>query len=547
MANMRWIKKLNRSFRGKTSTTGATLKKYSRDASIFEIKPQAVVFPKTAKDVEKLVNFVRTNKAELPFLSLTGRGAGTDMSGGAVNDSIIVDFNKHMHHMGKVTSDHVNTQPGVFYRNFEKKTLKCNLILPPYPSSRELCCVGGMVANNCGGEKTLNYGKAIDYVRKLRMVLADGKSYDFGPLTKEQLGHKLRQNDFEGEIYNRVYKLIEKNYAAIKKAKPPVTKNSTGYNIWDVWDKKTFDLTKLFVGSQGTLGLVTAIDFKLVPAKHYTSMLVVYMPALTPEFISLVLPTKPDSFEVFDDKTLKLAIRYFTSFRKIIGIWGTVKLGFQFIPDIRMFRRGMPKMVAIVEFEADTQAEADERVATLEKRVNLAKLDVLTERADTAGKDRRYWLIRRESFNLLRQHVKDKIAAPFIDDLVVPTNTLSEYIPKMEYILTHDGIIDTIAGHAGNGNFHIIPLMDLRDPRQRALIPVLLKKAAKLVKQYHGSLSGEHNDGLIRGPLIEEMYGHEMTKIFREVKDIFDPQDIFNPHKKMDATWDYTLAHIRRT
>jgi FAD/FMN-containing dehydrogenase len=203
--------------------------------------------------------------------------------------------------------------------------------------------------------------------------------------------------------------------------------------------------------------------------------------------------------------------------------------------------------VALVEFEGETQAEANEKVASLEQRIRDKDLDVLTEKADTANKDRRYWLIRRESFNLLRQRVKDRVASPFIDDLIVPTNKLTEYIPQIEQILTHDHLIDTIAGHVGNGNFHIIPLMDLADPRDRAKIPLLLKKTAKLVKSFGGTLSGEHNDGLVRGQLLEEMYGSEMAQIFRDVKRIFDPEGIFNPHKKIDATWDYSMAHIRRS
>lgn len=549
MAKMRWIKELNNTFKGRTSTMPVTLNKYSHDASMFELKPQAIVFPHSERDVEKLVDFVRHNKTALPFLSLTARSGGTDMSGGAINDSIIIDFNKHFTYLGNVRGDHITTEPGVFYRKFEKRTLASDMLMPSYPASREICTVGGMVANNSGGEKTLRYGKTIDYVHSLRVVLADGKTHIFEPLNKQQLGEKLKKNDFEGEIYKKTYHLIEKNYERIKAAKPHVSKNSTAYNIWDVWDKETFDLTKLFVGSQGTLGFATSIDFRLVRAKPYTGMLIIYLKDLKPlgELITTGLALKPDSFEVFDDHSLILAMKFFFTFWKILGIPKTISLAFQFIPDLFMFRRGIPKLVALAEFEGESEEEVRQEVAELEKRIRASKLDVITERAETAKKAYRYWLIRRESFNLLRHNVKDKHTAPFIDDLVVPPAKLPEFLPKLQVILDAADIIYTIAGHVGDGNFHIIPLMDLADPRERAKIPELMKKVNKLVLSYRGSLSGEHNDGLVRGPFLEEMYGPEMMQIFREVKSIFDPEDIFNPHKKVDAKWDYSMSHIRNS
>jgi len=547
MAEPSWIKQLNKSFRGKTSTSEKTLAKYSHDASMFELEPQVVVFPKTEADVEHLVDFVRTQKKVIPELSLTARSAGTDMGGGAINDSIIIDFNKHFTHLGKPHGNHIITQPGVFYRKFEKRTLAHGLLMPSYPASREICCVGGMAANNSGGEKTLRYGKTIDYVHRLRVVLADGRVHTLEPLNKDQLAQKMKRTDFEGEIYRRTYKLIEKNYDRIKKAKPHVSKNSTAYNVWDVWDKQTFDLSKLFVGSQGTLGFITEIDFRLIEAKPYTGMLIIYLKDLKPlgELISLGLTTKPDSFEVFDDHSLILAIKFFFTFWKILGIPKTIELAFQFIPDLFMLRRGIPKLVALAEYEGESEEEVRQAVIDLEEKLHSSGLDVLTERAETAKKAYRYWLIRRESFNLLRKNVKDKHTAPFIDDLVVPPAKLPEFLPKLQKILDAADIVYTIAGHVGDGNFHIIPLMDLADPKERAKIPVLMKEVNTLVLSYKGSLSGEHNDGLVRGPFLEQMYGPAMMKIFREVKHIFDPEDIFNPHKKIDAKWDYSMSHIR--
>ena len=163
--------------KGDVAEDAETLKKYSHDASIFEITPQVVVFPKDSEDVKNLVKFAAKHKLTNPDLSITARAASTCMSGGGLNTSIIVAFQKYFNHKPKVVGHIATTEPGVFYRDFEKETLKHNLIFPSYPSSREICAMGGIVNNNAGGEKSLQYGKTEDYVTQLKMVLADGNEY----------------------------------------------------------------------------------------------------------------------------------------------------------------------------------------------------------------------------------------------------------------------------------------------------------------------------------------------------------------------------------
>ena len=175
-----------------------------------------------------------------------------------------------------------SVEPGVYYRDFEKETLKDHLLYPPYPSSREIYAIGGIINNNAGGEKSLQYGKAEDYVMSMNMVFADGNEYTIKPLNETQLKKKMQQKNFEGQIYKKLYKLITDNYDLIKQAKPNVSKNSAGYYLWNVYDKetKTFDLTKLLVGAQGTLGLMTKADLRLVPVKKHAEMLIVYVISL---------------------------------------------------------------------------------------------------------------------------------------------------------------------------------------------------------------------------------------------------------------------------
>jgi FAD/FMN-containing dehydrogenase len=243
------LEELKKTVTGEVLFDEETLTTYSHDASLFEVKPQVVVYPKTDEDVQNLVKFVVTHKKQFPGLSLTGRSAGTDMSGGSINDSIIVAFGKYFNNPPLVLGNSAITQPGVFYRDFETEALKKGYIFPSYPASREICAMGGIVNNNSGGEKSLEYGKTEDYVKKLTVVLADGNKYEIKPLDEEELKMKMELKTFEGEIYIKMFELITKNYDENICAKTPVSKKSAGYFLWNVWDKekKIFDLTNPFL------------------------------------------------------------------------------------------------------------------------------------------------------------------------------------------------------------------------------------------------------------------------------------------------------------
>lgn len=522
---------------------------YSHDASLFEIRPEVIVFPRSSEDVQILTKTVATHKKKHPKLSLTARSAGTDMSGGAINDSIIVDFNKYFRDIKKVTSDEAQVEPGVFYRDFEKETLKHQALLPPYPASRELCTVGGMVNNNSGGEKSLEFGKTERFVKELKVVLGDGKEYTIKPLTKAELDKKMAKNTYEGRLYKNVFELVDKNYTKIKAAKPNVTKNSTGYNLWNVWDRKTgiFDMTQLIVGAQGTLGLTTDIKFRLVEAPKHSGTLVIFLRNINDlgVLINKVLTHKPASFEGFDNYTLMLSFKLFFYFHKTLGWMGMLKLALQLIPDAFLLMRGIPKMVLLVEFTGDTPKEVADKVHKL--RVDMKEFghEALFEEDETEAKAKKFWIMRRESFQLLRKKVKDKHTAPYIDDLVVNPEHLPEFLPELRAILKKYKLLATIAGHMGDGNFHIIPLMKLENAEERAKIEPSMKEVDNLILKYGGSLSGEHNDGLVRGPWLEQMYGKEIVELFKQTKDIFDPDHIFNPHKKANASWDYSFSHVR--
>lgn len=543
------IIKLKEVIQGDVETDEATLTEYSHDASLFEVKPQVVVFPKDKADVEALVQFVAKNKKDYPHLSLTGRSAGTDMGGGSINDSITVAFGKYFNHTPTIKERIVTTEPGVFYRDFEKETMKEGLIFPSYPASRELCAMGGIVNNNSGGEKSLQYGKTERYVKKVKVVLRDGKTYELHKLTKAQLEKKMEQDDVEGEIYKKMYKMITKNYDEIAAAKPAVSKNSAGYYLWNVYDKdtETFDLTKLWVGAQGTLGLLLEAEIEVVPVHMHREMMIIFLDDLSHlgEIIKKVLALNPESFESYDDNTLKLALKFFPEFAKKLGAKGIVGTGIAFLPEFLMvLRGGLPKLVLQVDFTGNDPEELKQKIATLKK--DLAPLHPKT-RIAVENQEQKYWLIRRESFNLLRQKIKNKHTAPFIDDFVIKPEYIAEVLPQVIAVVKkHKEFIFTVAGHVGDGNFHIIPLVDITKSSVRNAIPDISKQVYDIVIKYKGSITGEHNDGLIRTPYLRQMYGEKIHELFEETKKIFDPENIFNPRKKIGGTLEYAMNHLRK-
>ena len=380
--------KLQELIKGELLDDEATLNSYSKDASLFEIKPQVVIAPKNSEDVKNIVKFVSQHYEE--GLSITPRSAGTDMSGGAINESILLDMTKHFNKIIEVGEKSAKTETGVFYRDFEKETLKKDLLLPCYPASRELCSVGGMVANNSAGEKTLLYGQTERFIKSLKVILSDGNEYEIKPINKKELDKKISQKDFEGEFYRKVFKLISENQELIKNSRPKVSKNSTGYLIWDVWNGGTFDMTKVFVGSQGTLGIVTEVEFELIHPKKHSKMLVVFLKDLTNlgKIVNKVLELKPESFESYDDYTIKFAMRFLPEVLKVFKPHNLLSLGFQFLPEVWMsLTGGFPKLILLAEFTGDLEEEVTQKCIQAQESIKEFNVPMrITKNADESKK-----------------------------------------------------------------------------------------------------------------------------------------------------------------
>lgn len=548
--------KIARAIKGEVEDSEEARRAASRDTSLFMRMPALVCHPQDAADVAAIVRIVReAGEHGDESAAIAARAAGTDMSGGPLTTGVVVSFTRHMnrvlnvaplrHNAGLTKSDIAGygyAEPGCYYRDFERATLEKELILPSYPASREIAALGGMVANDAGGERSLSGGKTARYVEELEVVLADGSSALFKALTPSEVAGRKRLHTLEGAIYRDMDALITHNAALIERHRPRVSKNSAGYALWAVKDGATglFNLAKLICGSQGTLALWTRAKLALVAPKAHRAMLVVFLydVAVLPAVVERVLPHRPESFESYDEHTFSLAVRFLPDMLAHMGWAKAARLGIEFIPELAMVATGgVPKMVLMAEFAEDTVKAADARVRAAKNALKGLAVHARIEKDERESE--KFWIVRRESFNLLRRHTRGLTAAPFIDDFVVPPASYAAFLPKLDALLAEykDCFIYTIAGHIGNGNFHIIPLMDLAKPEVRRVVLELAPKVYDLVIEHGGTTTGEHGDGIIRTPYLPRLFGPEMTALFAETKRIFDPANIFNPGKKVGGTF----------
>ena len=536
-------------FAGEIRTDSTSRTAYSHDASMFELVPEAILYPRDVKDLKALVRFVGAKKQTYPTLSITPRSAGTDVSGGAIGTSLLLDMTKHFYAVETVSSTVLRAQPGASLRTIEPLLVAHDAMIGCAPTGQAKSTLGGMVANNSAGEQSLRYGNADKSVQELTVILADGNEYTFKPITKRELAVKMKQNDFEGTLYQRTYELIEKNYDLIKNARPRTSKNSMGYNLWSVWDRDTgiFDLTQLFTGSQGTLGVITDITIKLVPKAKYSGLLFAYLDNVhqLDAIIPLVTSHNPATFEGFDDVTFSLGMQHFTSLHKQLGTKEWLKQQAALLPSVAKLTGHLPGTVLMTEFEGDTYQDVNDKIVALQHDLHTLSPRIRTEIEGNEQQSQPFWEIRRASLTSLRQRAKDHYGSSFLDDLAIQPQYTSVFLPRIRKIMRHYKLPVTVAGHFGDGNFHIIPLFDGNDRALHEKLERAMRELVPIVLEYGGTLAGEHNDGMIRGPWLPAMFGNDMYELFKDTKELFDPLYIFNPHKKTDASWAFSIEHRR--
>jgi FAD/FMN-containing dehydrogenase len=544
-------------FHGEVSSKKELLDKYSTDESIFSIRPQVVIRPRHKADVEVLVKVIGKETKRFSSLSLTPRAAGTGLGGGSLTDSIVVDMTD-LDKMGDVTikKDKITftCEPGLMWRDMEKTLKRHDVYLPPYTSSKDICTIGGAVANNAAGPDSLRYGHCADWVESLDVVLKDGKTYTIKPLSLKEFQSLIKQKHEYARIAQEIYELIVKNEAEIKRNKPKTKKNSSGYALWSVipdgvaaFKKGTgvFDLTRLVSGSQGTIGIITNITMRALPIQKNTTMLVVPIFDLAEAADCMVKALKfnPINIEIFDAITFDMALSNPDFFKQRLSglMYYRVMLSMYTTYHVR-FARKIPEFTAIVTLDEETTKKMS--AAEIAKRIGSR--NVKARVVSNPIEEEMYLQIRRASYTLSKMVDTTKRPAAFLEDMTVPPENLSKFFVQIKKLFKDFNVSSAVHGHGGNGHFHFYPLLDFTNKTTPALVEKMAEAFYETAVKFKGSICGEHNDGIIRTPYLHLMYTKKMLEIFKACEHIFDPEDIFNPGKKVNPRFNIK-QNIRHT
>lgn len=537
-------------FRGGISTDKKLLDAYSTDESIFSVRPQVVIQPKNRSDVEIATKVIARETGRFTSLSLTPRAAGTGLGGGSLTDSLVIDMCAHLTKIGEVISKkdkHLFTcEPGAMWRDVEKKLKAHGLYLPPYPASKDICSIGGSIANNAAGPDSLRYGHCANWVEAMDVVLMDGHTYTIKPLNYREFKMLLKQKHEYARIAKEIFELIEKNEKEIKNNKPKTKKNSAGYPLWSVMPEGVakfkkghgmFDLTQLIAGSQGTIGIITHLTMRALPIPKDTTLIALPIFNLEDAASAIVKALKydPINVEVFDDLSFNLALQNPNFFRdRIKGTdYYRVMLSMYTTYHVR-FKRKVPEFTVLITLDKETthKTPAESIVKNIGK--NGVKPRVITNKYEAEM----YWQIRRASYTLSKFQDTTKRPAAFLEDMTVPPENLSKFFMRVKSLLKEFNVTAAVHGHGGNGHFHFYPLLDFTNKTTPALVEKMADKFFDTAVKFGGDICGEHNDGIVRTPYLDKMFTKKMLRIFEQTEHIFDPQDIFNPGKKVNPRFD---------
>lgn len=537
-------------FHGGISSDKKFLEKYSTDESIFCIRPQVVLQPKSKRDIEIATKLIAVETKRFSSLSLTPRAAGTGLSGGSLTDSIVIDVCTHMDKIGEVKESKdkitITCEPGAMWRDVEKKLKRHHAYIPSYTSSKDICTIGGAVANNAAGPDSLRYGHCADWVESLDVILADGNTYTIEPLSFKELKSLLKQKNEYARITGEIFSLIEKNESLIKNGKPKTAKNTAGYALWNVCPdgidnfkkgKGTFDLGRLITGSQGTIGIITHITMRAIPIQQHTTLinLPIFKLEDAPKAIITALKYNPINIEIFDALTFDLALKNPDFFKtRLEGLeYYKVLLSMYTTYHIR-YGRKTPEFTVLITVDEETvrQTPAAEIAADISQtgaraRVvrNPSEIEMLLQ-------------IRRASYTLSKFLDPTKRPAAFLEDMTVPTENLAKFFVEIKKLFKEFNVQSAIHGHGGNGHFHFYPLLDFTQKTTPLLVERMAEKFYDTAIKYKGNICGEHNDGIIRTPHLNKIFSKPVLALFKEMEHIFDPDDIFNPGKKVNPRFD---------
>ena len=494
---------------------------YATDASIYQMEPVAVVFPRDAADVQAVLRVA--GRHGLPVLP---RGAGTSLAGQAVNHAIVIDCSRHMTRVIEINAGErwARVQPGVVLAALNEAAAPHGLQYAIDPATEDRATIGGGIGNNSCGARSVIYGKTVDQVLSLDVVLADGAATTFEQLDGAPLEEKLALQTLEGHAYRELRRIVREQRAEIERRYPKIMRRVSGYNL-DLSlgsggdGQGPVDLTRLIVGSEGTLAVVTEARVRLVPRPRHRGLAAVHFRTLVDaaEATVAILEHEPSAVELVDD-TIVRRCRENAGYRELVE-----------------FVQGEPGALLLVEFYGDSTEELDGRLERLAAELQRRGFGYATVTTTDPQQQARIWRMRQAGLGLLMSVRGDAKPLAFVEDTAVAPERLPRFIQRFDAIVRRHGTEAAYYGHASVGCIHIRPMVNVKDEAGLRSMEQIASEVADLVLEFGGSLSGEHGDGILRGGLTERMFGPRLTEAFRELKRAFDPQGLLNPGKIVDT------------
>ncbi len=490
---------------------------YSTDASLYQIKPLGVILPRSPEEILQTIQIAAQHG--VPVLP---RGAGTSLAGQTVLAGLVVDCSKYLNRISEInrTERWVRVQPGIVLDNLNEVLKPYHLHFAPDVATSSRANIGGMIGNNSAGVRSIRYGKTVDHVLELSVLLSTGEKLLLRNLNAQELQEKCAQDNREGSIYSTVRRTLEENAEEIVGRFPRVMRRVGGYNLDLLLQENDFNLAKLIVGSEGTLAFVTEAKLKLEPLPSSSVVSVIHFDDLIRaiEAVPVILRHQPSAVEILDHYGLELT-----------------RSNPALAPLCAQFIHGEPQAVLMVEFSGESQEEVHS--AWTEMKTDLGQLKGFYTCHDASSQQAKetVWTVRKNSLGILLGMKGDAKPLPFVEDACVPVEHLSKYVARViELCRRHDRPLALYA-HASAGVIHVRPILNLKKQEDLNILREISAEVFDLVREYGGSWSGEHGDGLVRSYKNREFFGDQLYQAFRTIKHVFDPIGLLNPGKIVDA------------
>ncbi len=490
---------------------------YSTDSSSYRIVPQCVVAPQDVRDIVAVVRY-----AGEQGLPVAPRGAGSGVAGESLCGGIVLDMTRYMKGIARIDDETATCEPGVVLDDLNKRLAQSGRKIGPDPSSANRATIGGVAGNNATGAHSLQYGHTAAYVERIEAVLPDGGAAEFhNGVNVEQLRGTAAES-----IARRCRSLLTANQAVIDQAQPPTKRNRTGYGVAGVCHDNLIDLARLLVGSEGTLAIFTNITLRTVVLPAVKGLLQLEFDSLDgmARAVPTIVGTRPVACELMDRSLIDLAVDQLPQYRDILPAGAAA--------------------VLLIEHIGASAAEVREKIEATSRAVGKAAAGrtIITDPKAQA----RVWKSRKDAGPLLYRKRSRKHPAEFMEDVSVDFNRLADYIAGLEKIQKRQDIAMSFFGHAGDGELHLRPYLDLGDSRDRDKMKAIAEEVFTLAWSLGGSISGEHAVGLIRAGYVRRQYGDEYYGILKDVKAIFDPAGLMNPGKILNEDPDVMFKSLRR-